>query len=182
MLCTILATGLRPAELVRLTVADCLSWDGEIRKEIKVRAEVSLSGKQRTVYFVARRQVLALEAYLVQRAPPREQTQGVGFRGLPPGEVLFVGDQGQGFKVLPRPGGGVPISPRAFEVVAQIFADAGWPSMTCSRVRRELRKRLMDRHARQEEIAAMLDCSPGRQVVRRRPALRSVAAATMDVL
>lgn len=183
MLCTLLATGMRPVEIVRLTVADCMSQRGVLRSQVEVRAAVSAHGAPRVVYFTSQRLVHALEAYLEARAEAarRRGKVGVSYRGLSPSSCLFQTDRGADFKVHPRPGGGTPLSPRAFETFAQIFVDAGWPGLSSGDVRRHLRVRLIEQQARRDDVALMLDCSVGRRRTQRATS-RPLPAVAMDVL
>lgn len=184
MLCTLLATGMRPVEIVRLTVADCLTQRGALRQEVVVRAEVAVHAVARTVYFASDRLVEALEAYLNERG---EQARAAGrltqsYRGLSASAPLFLTDRGALFKVHPRPGGGTPLSPRAFEVFARIFVDAGWPGLSSGDVRRLLRVRLIEQRARSEDVALMLDCRTGLRRPRTRTSVRPLPAVAMEVL
>lgn len=184
MLCILLGTGMRPVEIVRLTVADCITPRGEVRPQVEIRAEIAAHGRARTVHFASQRLVDALKDYLQSRSESAHLGGQVGssFMGLSRSSMLFQMDRGGAFKVLPRPGGGTPLSPRAFETFAQIFIDAGWPGLSSGDVRRHLRKRLIEQQARHDEVAAMLDVRTGRQQPRTRTALRTLHAAAMDVL
>jgi integrase len=184
MLCTLLATGMRPVEIVRLTVADCLMQRGTLRQEVVVRAEVAVREVARTVYFASERLVAALEAYLAERVE-MARTSGrltPSYRGLSGSAPLFLTDRGAPFKVHPRPGGGTPLSPRAFEVFARIFVDAGWPGLSSGDVRRQLRVRLIEQHARSDDVALMLDCRTGLRRPRARTSVRPLPAVAMEVL
>jgi integrase len=184
MLCMLLATGMRPVEIVRLTVADCLTQSGTVREAVEVRAEVSVHATPRTVYFTSLRLSQALDAYLTARAEAARShgKVGVHFRGLSPSSRLFQTNRGANFKVHPRPGGGTPLSPRAFEAFAQIFVDAGWPGLSSADVRRALRVRMIEQQARSDDVALMLDCRTGLSRPRGRATSRPLAAVVMDVL
>lgn len=185
MLCTLVCTGLRPIEIARLQVSDCLDMTGVLKQEVSLREEVAQGGRPRTVYFTTPRLTESLDAYLSDRAlkeaGPRGAARGRSYRGLDPSSGLFKTDRGIDFRVHARPGGGSPLCPRAFEVFAKIFVEAGWPGMSSSAVRRHLRTRLLERDAHRDEVALMLDCDTSRCPTRPRGSARPIGTVAMDL-
>jgi integrase len=184
MLCLLMGTGMRPTEIVQLRVIDCIDRDGAVREQIEVRGDIAVHGKARTVCVSSQRLVAALDAHVRCRAAAVRRRGGgtLPYRGLDPDAAVFQMDRGGDFKVMARPGGGAPISPRAFEAFAQIFIDAGWPGLSSTDVRRRLRRRLIAQQAPRGDVAAMLGVSAGTRGRRPPAEPKPLSVAAMNVV
>lgn len=60
-------TGMMPIELARLTVGDFLRADGSVRDESEIRADIAFNGKARPIYWLDKRLVDAVKAYIASR-------------------------------------------------------------------------------------------------------------------
>lgn len=96
-----LATGARPLEIARLQVLDYLAADGAARVASVLRAELTITGRARPLYFRSGRLNAALDEYLVRRV---QLSQGIGpndhYRGLDPQSRLFLSSSGKGFEIV----------------------------------------------------------------------------------
>ena len=96
------ATGARPLEIARIEVRDYLHADGSVRRESELRAEATITGRPRPLFFASSKLDDALSAYLRVRL---ESQQGLGptssFRGLDPESRLFLTATGNGFQITP---------------------------------------------------------------------------------
>lgn len=90
MVWILLATGLRPLEIARMQVRDYVNGDGSVRRQSEVRAEVAVNGRSRPLYFSSAAACLAIDAYLAVRGAGREGAQARPYRGLDPGQALFL--------------------------------------------------------------------------------------------
>lgn len=138
LLLVLFSTAARPLEIARLEVGDYLNADGSVREESVLRAEASVNGKSRPLFFVSRSVVTAIDAYLAER-----RLRGHGsvlspaYRGLDPRSRLF----------LTRDGTPMPIRVRVVgphrhcrcnaihDIYQRIFATAGLAGIptTCAR-------------------------------------------------
>lgn len=98
----LLATGARPLEIARLQVLDYLASDGTVKTTAAFRAELTITGRARPLYFRSGRLNAAIDDYLKFRV---ERGQGVGpdgrYRGLEPLSRLFLSSSGLGFEIVP---------------------------------------------------------------------------------
>lgn len=60
-------TGMMPIELARLTVGDFMRADGSVREESEVRAEIAFNGIARPLYWLDKRLLDAVKAYINSR-------------------------------------------------------------------------------------------------------------------
>ena len=155
-------TGARPLEIARLEVRDYLDADGSVRRESQMRAEVSISGKARRLYFTSTRLDDALGAYLKERL---DQGLGLGadgtFRGLDPHSRLFLSATGEGFQIkrygvdgqrrfLCRP---------ILETYAKLFRYSELDGVTALSARRTVISMLCERGADERQIGELLGIS-----------------------
>lgn len=96
-------TGMRPLELARLTVRDCLNEAGHLQSISELRAETTLNGHARPLYLTNPRLVHALEDYLQER---QRRGHGLGevsrYGGLCPDSPLFLNPYGQAYSLICR--------------------------------------------------------------------------------
>lgn len=90
LLYTLFGTGMYPAELGALRVADAVTSQGALKRKSLVRAEIAYNAYERPLYWVNEKLVAALNDYLDWRV---ENKVGLGtegrFRGLDPHSFLF---------------------------------------------------------------------------------------------
>lgn len=156
------ATGARPLEIARLELRDYLDADGTVRRESELRAEVTINGKSRPLYFASGRLDQSLDAYLRSRV---ETHQGLGgpaeFRGLDPASRLFLTAMGDGFKITPygKPGQHRFLCRPILETYRKVFRYADMAGATALSVRRTVVARLYDRGASEEQVGLVLGIS-----------------------
>ena len=96
------ATGAPPLEIARLELRDRLNADGSVRRESELRADATITGKSRPVFFASSKLDDALSTHLRVRS---ECGHGLGnpssFRGLDPAGRLFLTATGEGFRITP---------------------------------------------------------------------------------
>lgn len=155
----LLSTGLRPLELARLTVADYLDEQGEVRRESLLRAETAVNQLERPLFFLCANTCAALDHYLQQR-----RVQGfhcredAAYRGLDPGSPLFLGKGGQAFAIHAlQQGGHLHVQCRQIlDQLRKIFAYIRFPGITALSLRQTLAARLYERGASDEQVAELL--------------------------
>lgn len=102
------ATGARPLEIARLKVRDYLDADGNVRQASVLRAEVTITSRERPVFFRSKRLNDALEAYLAER---RKRGWGLDvegrYRGLDPESGLLLAKDGSDYPITLEDEGGI---------------------------------------------------------------------------
>jgi integrase len=162
LFCILFSTGARPLEIARLEIRDYLHSDGSIRRESSMRAETSISGRPRRLFFATTRLDEALASYLQERL---ELKLGIGegpeYRGLDPRSRLFLSASGEGFRITPY---GVLGQKRflcraVLETFAKLFRYSELKGVTAISARRTVRSRLYERGADEDQIGLLLGIS-----------------------
>lgn len=91
ILLALFGTALTPTELALLRVDDYLQERGSVRRDSCIRAAIAYNSRERPLFWVNRRLVAAIDAYLNQRVPPCAEAR---FRGLAPEAPLFAAEAG----------------------------------------------------------------------------------------
>ena len=101
---TSLCTGMRCSEMARITPRDILTPVGEIRPDVKLRAEITKGCKERMAYFSNPKLAQALDAYIQSR---RARNIGLGvegeYRQLKPDAPFFFSSRHGGFSMIAKP-------------------------------------------------------------------------------
>ena len=156
------ATGARPLEIARIEVRDYLHADGSMRRESELRAEATITGKPRPLYFASSKLDEALTAYLRMRLDCR---QGLGptsaFRGLDPDSRLFLTATGSAFQITPygEPGQRRFLCRPILETYRKLFRYADVEGATALSVRHTVVARLYERGADEEQVGLVLGIS-----------------------
>ena len=152
-------TGMRPLELARLTVRDCVTAAGQICSVSELRAEVSHNGKVRPFYLNSPRLIRALVEYVQERCRRRH---GLGensdYLGLCPDSPLFLNSYGVAY-VLRRTelNGRVRHRCRGMqEALRQVFRHAGLPALSSRDARRTVAGLLYDQGADESQVGLLL--------------------------
>lgn len=165
LLYVMFTTGAKPIEIARMEVRDYLNADGSVRDVSEMRAEVTITGKPRPLYFRTHRARDAIDTYLIERSRRRLGVAGPAgtaardrYRGLDPCTRLFLTDDGQPFEVRRRevPGTRQFQCRGILETYRSVFARAGLQGVTTQSARRDVAKRLRERGADDEQIGELL--------------------------
>ncbi|MFJ2991233.1 tyrosine-type recombinase/integrase [Pandoraea sp. NPDC087047] len=140
-------TGLAPNEIAKLTVADYLQVNGEIKADSVVRAEIAFNGKARPLFFTSAKVCEAIDSYLSLRAATRQgvTNQRAAYRGLDPQSPLFLAADGAPFSFTKRvsPNGVASYSCESLtEIYRRLHHQAGIPNGNASAARRTFAVRL----------------------------------------
>ncbi len=174
-------TGARPLEVARLEIRDYLDRDGRVRRRSEVRAEVSISGRSRPLFFATELLTDAIDEYL------RDQTQnngarsdgGVEYRGLDPYSRLFLTVNGEGFQITEYGNGRRSLCRPMLETYRKIFRIADLPGATPLSVRGTIVAKLYERGADDDQICLLLGIADRRAVremfPRTRPSIDTLA-------
>ena len=171
-------TGMRPLELARLTVRDCVSETGKILRTSELRAEVTNHGKPRPLCLNSAQLTAALEAYLHER---QRRGHGVGdtscYGGLCPNSPLFLNPYGRPYVLQVNHAQGV-VRHRCRGMQAalrKLFRHAGLPALSSQDARVTASALLYDAGADESQVGLLLgirDNSAVRALLRRpRPGL-----------
>lgn len=154
--------GARPLEIARLQVLDYLAPDGTTRTCSELRAEVTITGRARPMFFLSQRLCAALDEYLAQRV---EANQGRGpdqdYRGLDPLSRLFLSPTGSGFEIaVYLQGAQRRYHCRAIqEAYRKIWRYADFKQLTTLDVRHTVADRLYARGADEMQVGLLLGIS-----------------------
>jgi site-specific recombinase XerD len=104
LLYTAYGTGLMLTELASITVNDYLTETGEVRSDSRVRAEIAHNNRERPLYWVSPRVLLAIDAYLNYRIRHKHgvTTRKAAFRSLEPDGPLFRRADGEPYGLTKR--------------------------------------------------------------------------------
>lgn len=88
--------GLRITEISRITIADVMFPSGKLREEVSLRAAVTKGCRPRCAFFVQKKLVAAMEAYLQYRIDKGIGTElgAVKYRGLLPHQPVIYSARG----------------------------------------------------------------------------------------
>ena len=88
--------GLRITEISRITIADVMFPSGKLREEVSLRAAVTKGCRPRSAFFVQKKLVAAMEAYLQYRIDKGIGTElgAVKYRGLLPHQPVIYSARG----------------------------------------------------------------------------------------
>lgn len=179
------ATGARPLEIARIEVHDYLHPDGSVRRESELRAELTITGRSRPLFFASSKLDDALSAYLLVRL---ESRQGLGpasaFRGLDPDSRLFLTATGGGFEITPygEPGQHRFLCRPILETYRKLFRHADVEGATALSVRHTVVARLYERGADEEQVGLVLGISDRSAVRGLFPRSRPTMARLVDEL
>lgn len=169
------ATGARPLEVARLVVGDYLQPDGRVRISSEMRAEVSISGRRRPLYFSSPRLNAAMDRYLAERSGSGSNDSPTkAYRGLEPWSPLFVDAAGEGFIITRTMTEGRSrfLCRQILETYRRLFRQADMPDVTPVSARRMLASRLHARGGDEEQLGLLFGLSSRRSVRRLLPAKR----------
>lgn len=176
------ATGLRPLEIARLQMGDYLQADGKVRRASLLPATASITGKPRPMFFASRTLVEAMEECLSERRDGGDGgSDAREYRGFRADAPLFVGADGEGFRITTYGGDGQRryLCRPILETYRKLFRYAGIDDVTPAVVRRTIVARLHFRGANEDQIAELLgiaDRSCVRQfLAKARPSLEVLA-------
>lgn len=175
LLCILFVTGARPLEVARLEVRDYLNADGSVRTESELRAEVSITGKARPLFFMNARLNDLLSPYLEGR---RVQSQGVAapnaYRGLDPNSRLFVSPDGEGFKIFQygKEGRIRSLCQPILELYRKLFKQSELHGISPLTVRQTVAARLYERGADEEQVGLLLGVRDKNAVKKQFPRLK----------
>ena len=174
----LLATAARPLEIARLEVRDYLQADGGVRHNSEFRAESTITGRSRPLFFRSKQLILALDAYLAERAASAgADADRDRYRGLDPNSRLFLSQSGDGFDIRPYGEEGQHrFRCRAIqETYRKLFRYAELKQVTALTVRHTVADRLYSRGADELQVGLLLGIaersSVRTQVPRRLPSL-----------
>ena len=179
------ATGARPLEIARIEVRDYLRADGSVMRESELRAEATITGRVRPLFFASSKLDDALTAYLRVRL---ESHQGLGlttaFRGLDPDSRLFLTASGCGFQITPygEPGQHRFLCRPILETYRKLFRYADIEGATALSVRHTVVARLYERGADEEQVGLVLGISDRSAVRGLFPRARPTMARLVDEL
>lgn len=180
-------TGAKPIEIARLEVRDYLNRDGNVRECSEMRAESTVNGRSRPLFFTSPRACAAIDAYLAERTRRKlgvvvaGATDRGAYRGLDPHSALFLTEAGKPFEVTARGSD----DPRAtcrlmIATLRSIFKRAGWTGVTSQSARRVVARRLAEKGADVGQVGELLGLSSTRAVRRLlehgRPSLETLAS------
>ena len=166
-------TGAKPIEIARLEVRDYLTRDGSIRERSEMRAEATVNGRSRPLFFTSSRACTAVDAYLVERrrrklgiTGPSASNSGI-YRGLDPASALFLTEGGWPFAIGERgPNDQRETCRLMIATLRSIFKRAGWTGVTAQSARRVVARRLADKGADGAQVGEILGLSSSRSVRR----------------
>lgn len=179
------ATGARPLEIARIEVRDYLDSDGNVRRESELRAEATITGRSRPLFFASSKLDDALNVYLRVRL---ESRQGLGptpsFRGLDPESRLFLTATGNDFQITPYGEAGQHrfLCRPILETYRKLFRYADVEGATALSVRHTVVARLYERGADEEQVGLVLGISDRSAVRGLFPRCRPTMARLVDEL
>lgn len=185
LFCMLFATGARPLEIARMEVRDYLDSDGNVRRESELRAEATITGRSRPLFFASSKLDDALSTYLRVRL---ESRQGLGptsaFRGLDPESRLFLTATGNGFQITPYGEAGQHrfLCRPILETYRKLFRYADVEGATALSVRHTVVARLYERGADEEQVGLVLGISDRSAVRGLFPRSRPTMARLVDEL
>lgn len=184
MFMLLFATGLRPLEVARLVVGDYLQPDGRVRRVSELRAEASIGGVARPLYFSSTRLDEALLPYLRERMPPDAPQHAPGYLGLDPAQPMFLAAGDQGFEITTYYRGTQPryLCRPILEVYRKIFRYAGLPGASPVAVRATVAARLYARNADDQQVRAVLGIARRSSVQHLVPRTRPSLAQLLEEL
>ena len=162
-------TGARALEIARLEVGDYLLPDGQVRRVSEWRAEATINGKARPLYFQSTVLDGLLAGYLQERA---EQGLGLGdagrYRGLAPDSRLFLSAAGAGFDITPYGAGTQKryLCRAILEAYRKLFRQAELKGVTSLSARHTVAARLYERGADEDQVGLLLGINGQRSAVR----------------
>lgn len=160
-------TGMRPLELARLTVGDCVNPKGQLRTRSEVRAEVSHNAHLRPLYLTSPGLIAALTDYLHERGR-RGHGLGEGDRylGLAPDSPLFLNPYGQAYVLQRSEVDGIAHHRcRGMQdALRKMFRLAGLPALSSRDARRIVTALLYECGADEAQVGALLGIRDNRVV------------------
>ena len=179
------ATGARPLEIARMELRDYLNADGSVRRESELRAEATITGKARPLFFASSKLDDALSTYLRVRAESRHCLgNSTSFRGFDPDSRLFLTATGEGFQITPygEPGQHRFLCRPILETYRKLFRYAEVAGATALSVRHTVVARLYDRGADEEQVGLVLGISDRSAVRELFPRSRPAMSALVEDL
>lgn len=184
MFMLLFATGLRPLEVARLVVGDYLQPDGSVRRVSELRAQASIGGHARPLYFSSTRLDEVLMPYLKDRVEPGPVQEGTDFLGLDPQQPLFLAAGDQGFGITTYYRGAQPryLCRPILEAYRKIFRYAGLPGASPVAIRATVAARLYARGAEDRQVRVVLGISQRSSVQHLVPRARPSLAQLLEEL
>jgi integrase len=184
MFLLLFATGLRPLEVARLVVGDYLQADGRVRRNSELRAEASIGGLARPLYFASSRLDDVLLPYLQQRAGDQSAQRSAEYLGLDPAQSLFLAVGDRGFEITTYYRGTQPryLCRPILEAYRKIFRYAGLPGASPVAVRATVAARLYARGAEDRQVRVVLGISRRSSVQHLLPRARPSLAQLLEEL
>jgi len=184
MFLLLFATGLRPLEVARLVVGDYLQADGRVRRNSELRAEASIGGLARPLYFASSRLDDVLLPYLQQRAGEESGRNTAEYLGLDPAQSLFLAGGDRGFEITTYYRGTQPryLCRPILEAYRKIFRYAGLPGASPVAVRATVAARLYARGAEDRQVRVVLGISRRSSVQHLLPRARPSLAQLLEEL
>lgn len=153
LLHVLFGTALTPTEISSLRIDDYLNQDGSVKRDWKVREDIAYNRRERPLFWVNKKVLASLDAYLEFR-----RSNGLGtmasdaYRGLQPESALFVTEDGRSMAMTKRVVKGKPSY--ACDVLTslfrKLFAQAGIEGASATSGRRTFATKLYRRHQRGE--------------------------------
>lgn len=149
LLHVLFGTALKPTELALLRIDDYLQENGAVRQEWKIREEIAYNQRERPLFWVNRKLVASVDAYLEFRIKTGLGVQmRNSYRGLQPDSALFLGESGGSLAMTKRKSDGRVLY--SCDVLSQIFrrlfAQAGIEGASATSGRRSFAVKLHRRH------------------------------------
>lgn len=158
LLRTLFSTAAKPLEIAQLEVQDYLDASGAVRHHSRLRADIAVNHKERTLLFCDPALTAAIDAYLARRRADGMAIHHLpSYRGLQPDSRLFLSRTGKSMAVK-RSGPGSPhlVCKEIHEIYRRIFAHGGHSGINTAVARRLAAHRLHVDGANVEEIGAAL--------------------------
>lgn len=152
LLHVLFGTALTPTEIALLRVDDYLASDGSVRREWKVREEIAYNQRERPLFWVNKKVVTSLDAYLDHRlkAGLGVAARKAAYRGLQPDSAIFLTEDGRSMAMTKRVAQGKAYY--ACDVLTslfrKLFAQAGIEGASATSGRRTFATKLYRRHQR----------------------------------
>ncbi len=147
LLLTLYGTALAVTELATISIGDYLGEDGSVRVASAVRAAVAHNGEDRPLFWLNKRIVAAIDAYLTWRlvhGQGRTIKRGA-YRGLDPDGPLFLTEDGEPYSLTKRtlPSGVLSYSCNTLGAyISRLHANAGIEGASANSARRSLAVKL----------------------------------------